>query len=514
SYPAQRWVIHNNRGVAYERLKRFEEAVAAYREALAVIESIRGFLRTEKLKLAWGERTRRVYERLIDLLYRMGRGSEAFPYSERCRARTFLDLLAQGPVGTLENVADEGIRSGVVEPSVIEADLREVVQGLPDDTAVLEYFTTEKALYLWLITRGKVADPIRIAVERETLLAQVLAFRQAIETPPQRGKEVDALLDLLRQARDLYDLLLAPVARDIAGYAHLVVVPSGPLYYLPFAALYDCPGCRERALQGGTYQIERTTVTYLPSLTTLKYAQEKRLSATAQPMLFALGDPDSGNPSYRRLPGAQEEVRAIARLFTPPPQPTVVLGGDATQTALRLEGTGARHVVLSTHGIFNPLNPMYSYLLVAPSAQDDEKLHTHEVFGLGLRADLVTLSACETLLPSLRAAERQVRAVRGGGEDEPVVIPPELLERITSGDELVGLTRAFIYAGTPTVVSTLWSVYDESTRHLMVAFYRRLLAAQTDKAQALRQAQLLLLRDPLYRHPVHWAPFVLYGDWR
>jgi len=495
-----------------------DDLVQARRSYAAAIDDAERYVATydEEARRQWlYESVRKLYEEYIRLLSEVDDWvQDMFPVSERCRARTFIDLLVGGPIGPLEAITEAGIESRSINSEVLLRDMEKVISELSPRAAVVSYFVAESAVFVWTITRGHVSDPIRIEIPRAQLLDLVLDFRQTIETQPPQGQEPTALLEILSQARDLHDLLLSPVAEGIAGYAHLVIVPSGPLHYLPFAALYDCPGCEEGALWGGQYLIERSTLSYLPSLTTLKYAQEKGRHAEAEPTIFALGDPDSGNPDYRRLPGAQAEVQAIARLFPGPPEPVVVVDIEATKTALREHSAGVRHVLLSTHGFFNPENPMASYLLMAPTEQDDEKLYTHEVFGLGLRADLVTLSACETLLPSLRDAERQERAVRGAEADDKAPLPPELLERITAGDELVGLTRAFIYAGTPTVLSTLWSVYDESTKHLMVAFYRKLLDGQTDKAEALRQAQLLLLRDPIYRHPVHWAAFTLYGDWR
>jgi len=106
-----------------------------------------------------------------------------------------------------------------------------------------------------------------------------------------------------------------------------------------------------------------------------------------------------------------------------------------------------------------------------------------------------------------------VRQVQGASEEEPGELPPQMLERITAGDELVGLTRAFLYAGTPTVLSSLWSVFSEPTKELMVMFYRFVSEQRMNKAEALRQAQLALLKGR-YPHPVYWAAFQLVGDWR
>jgi len=154
---------------------------------------------------------------------------------------------------------------------------------------------------------------------------------------------------------------------------------------------------------------------------------------------------------------------------------------------------------------------MFSHLLLSPTQESDGRLYTHEIFGLDLHTDLVTLSACETLLPALREMEEDVRAVRGASAEEAVELSEELLEGLTSGDEIVGLTRAFLYAGTPSVVSSLWQVVSETTEPLMVTFYGYLQEGLS-KAEALRQAQLEVMGS--YPHPRYWAAFELMGDWR
>jgi CHAT domain-containing protein len=202
------------------------------------------------------------------------------------------------------------------------------------------------------------------------------------------------------------------------------------------------------------------------------------------------------------------EAEAVAALF---PAHEVYVDKQATEGVVQSQASTASQLLLSTHGLFNAVNPMYSYLVLTPTDESDGRLHTYEVFGLDLHADLVVLSACETLLPHLEDMKAQTRAVRGGKEGEDESLSPELMEQLTSGDEIVGLTRAFLCAGTPSVLSSLWSVYSDATKDLMVAFYEYLDQGM-DKAEALRQAQ----RDvrKLYPHPVFWAAFNLVGDWR
>ncbi|MBU0595922.1 CHAT domain-containing protein [Candidatus Bipolaricaulota bacterium] len=507
SHPSTRWRVKYAEGTAHEALRTWDEAVAAYESAIAVIESIRAGLASEELKLAWHERTWDVYERLVDLLYRTEQGASALAYAERCRARTFLDLVAMGPVGRLESIAEEGIRSGVVEVSVIEADLAEVIASLPPDSAALEYFVTDEATYLWLVRDGAASDPIEIEIARSDLLKQALGFRTVIETSSTGLSDAtdEATFTL---SRDLYELLIAPVEDLLDGIDHLVIVPSGPLYYLPFCALIDCPDCAGLDLLGGEYLIERYALSYIPSLTTLKYAQASAEEADTDPLFLALADPDSGDPEVPRLPDAQDEADAVAKLFDPS---EVYVDAAATEDVVTARASSADHLLLSTHGVFNPLNPVFSYLLLAPSEDSDGRLYTHEIFSLDLHTDLVTLSACETLLPALGEIEAQVRAVRGIPEEDTVEINDDLMETLTAGDEIVGLTRAFIFAGTASVLSSLWRVVSETTEPLMVAFYGYL-ADGLDKANALQRAQRDVMAS--YPHPRYWAAFELVGDWR
>jgi len=138
------------------------------------------------------------------------------------------------------------------------------------------------------------------------------------------------------------------------------------------------------------------------------------------------------------------------------------------------------------HGEFNDRQPMQSGLLLAEAGDEDGRLQVHEIFGLNLAGtNLVALSACETGLG-----------------------------KTTTGDDMVVLSRAFIYAGTPTLLASLWEVDDESTSRLMEKFYARWRKQGLPKAKALRQAQLELKSMPGLAHPYYWAAFEVFGDWR
>jgi CHAT domain-containing protein len=127
---------------------------------------------------------------------------------------------------------------------------------------------------------------------------------------------------------------------------------------------------------------------------------------------------------------------------------------------------------------------------------------------------MVVLSACETLLPSIEDMKGQIKAVRGADDDTPVELTDDQLEALTAGDEVVGLTRAFISAGASSVLSSLWSVPSGATSQLMVSLYKHIKDNGMDKAQALRVAQLEVMNTIGCTQPYFWAAFNLMGDWR
>jgi CHAT domain-containing protein len=192
-----------------------------------------------------------------------------------------------------------------------------------------------------------------------------------------------------------------------------------------------------------------------------------------------------GNPTGANLPAAEAEVKAIAQVF---PSTEVLSGGEVTKVALNTEQRLNKRIVhFATHGILNATTPAESYIQLAKAASpSQEHLTVGEVWDLPFKkVTLVTLSACESAL----------------GDKEP------------DGGEITTLAEAFSSAGATSVLASLWSVGDESTKELMVEFYRQLAAGQS-KAAALQSAEIKLLKNPKFSRPLYWAPFVLMGDWR
>lgn len=264
----------------------------------------------------------------------------------------------------------------------------------------------------------------------------------------------------------LYDILIKPVNPHLTR-KRLGIVPHGILHYLPFAALRH----------NDRFLIEDYSLVYFTSATVYKFCKNKSKELGGE--ILAFGNPDLGQPSLD-IPFALKEVASISNLY---PKSQVLVRAEASEEAFKSLSGSYNVLHLASHGTFNADQPLQSALLLSPSGKEDGKLTVSEIFDLELNASLVTLSACQSGM-----------------------------SRIKAGDELMGFPRAFIYAGVPAVVATLWNVSDEATAILMDDFYRNLKVS--DKAEALRSAQLKLLKNPGSRNAYYWAAFYLTGDFR
>ncbi|HVR99781.1 MAG TPA: CHAT domain-containing tetratricopeptide repeat protein, partial [Thermoanaerobaculia bacterium] len=374
-------------------------------------------------------------------------------------------------------------------------DLPAIRQALDPGTLWLSYGVTPEKTLLFVVTPegdGRLGEEgvevFVLPLGRRKLASEVEVFRSLIL----RGRE-EPRLDpaLLAAGRRLFDLLMAPAAAALEGADRLLISPDGPLHELPFAALVR-PG------EEPSFLVEWKPVHEVLSATLFAEIRKGRRPRAGS--LVAFGDPATrqarpnlASASSLRLrtgrltslPFARMEVNGIAELYGP--DATVYLGPEATEERVRHPGVEARQLHFASHALLDRRFPLESALVLSPAGGDDGLLQAWEVFEkVRLDADLVTLSACET----------------GLGED-------------AGGEGLIGLTRAFQYAGARSVLASLWSVSDRSTAFLMRRFYAELRKG-VSKDEALRQAQLGLIREGRGKaaHPFYWAAFELTGDWR
>jgi CHAT domain-containing protein/uncharacterized protein HemY len=511
------WRLAYGRGQTLEKLDRNEEAVAAYKEAVGIIEGVRSQLAEERFRAGYIEDKYQVYVALVELLLKLEKPDKAFFYSEKLRARAFLDQLnrALPPALTeaqrreeielrerirqlrraaerewerpekqrrneaLEQFSTElasaeqayqnlldGLRRSAPDYAVTQAlavpSSVEVQQLLPSGAALVEYVIAQDKLAFLVLTSDQVRG-ITVPISAEKLQSRVELLRSLIV---RIGSD-----DWRTPAAGLRKVLIGSLEEQgwLRGVRRLYLVPNGALNYVPFAALPRTVGGPARFL------VDDYSLAYLPSAAALVYVQR---NATASPKLLALA------PERAHLRYAQQEARDVTRLFQP--RALLLTGKDATKTSFEHVAGDYDFLHLATHGYLNRYMPLLSGLELEPDGTDDGVLEVHEILDLKLHASLVTLSACETALGSGYFSE------------------------IPSGDDFVSLTRAFLSAGSEAVLASLWAVDDRSTLQLMVEFYRRL--PRDGKVGALTAAQRAVrLGGGRYSHPYYWAPFVLVG---
>jgi CHAT domain-containing protein/tetratricopeptide (TPR) repeat protein len=429
-------------------------------------------------------------------------------------------------------------------------DTAEVQQALDMGTLLLSYSVGKEKTALFALSRSGDLEVKILPLGEEALRSKVKQLLSLIREAAQ-GSSLGALRQRRVQAasRELYTALLGPVTERIAASERLLILPDGPLHALPFAALVRDVGADAEPGRG-QYLAEWKPIHVALSATVFAELKQRRRPASESPALFqlaAFGDPvypqslakskgvavaalptgvgavaqvdaPRGDPIVRSaaergvfdwppLPYTRREVEGIARLF-PTGTARTFLGPDALEEKIKSLDPKTRILHLAAHSYTDEHLPSSSFVaLTIPEdtnadasgpERDNGLLQVWEIFErVRLDADLVVLSACDT----------------GLGEEQ-------------GGEGLIGLTRAFQYAGARTVMASLWSVQDQATSELMIRFYKHLRAGLT-KDEALRQAQMELIRGPIEvvnekgekslldaTAPYFWAGFQVYGDWQ
>ncbi|HEX7615631.1 MAG TPA: CHAT domain-containing protein [Thermoanaerobaculia bacterium] len=540
---------------------RVTEAKARVDAALAAIESFRGGITGTDQRSSFLAKHFSVYEAAIEVLMELHRrkpaqgfAAQAFEISERARARSLLDLLGESRAGIRSGVAPEllkeersvsdrlaakaryrlqvlggphseaqtatldrelrtltdvyaGVQARIRESSPAYAGLTQpralslsgVQELLDEDTMLLEYSLGGPRSVLWAVTKTSFAVYDMSGRKRiEGLARQV--YQEMISKVP---------LEKADAAKALGRVLLGPVDRQL-GSRRLVVVADGILQYISFAAL---PGRGDAPLSANH------TIAYLPSASTLPLIREEIEGRKPAPKLVAvLADPvytrddsrvqgaapaaapvptsgilersakDTGFLEFGRLYSTRNEAKAILDLAEPGARLSALDFQASRETATGASLSQYRIVHFAAHGLLNSRQPELSGLVLslvtAKGTPANGFLQAYEIYNLKLGADLVVLSACQTAL----------------GKD-------------VRGEGLLGLTRAFMYAGAPRVVATLWPVPDVATAELMKRFYRAMLVDHVAPAAALRQAQESLRHEARWSAPYYWAGFTLQGEW-
>ncbi|MBD2296232.1 tetratricopeptide repeat protein [Anabaena sphaerica FACHB-251] len=544
-------------------------ALTPIEKTIEIVESVRTKVTSQDLRTSYFATVQRYYQFYIDLLMQLHKQQPSKGYdilaletSERARARSLLEIL---------NEANADIRTGV-DPQLLTQErnlqqqldanekrrieiankpdsskqeqalkqettnlleqyrqiqakiratspryasltqpepltLKEIQrQVLDENTLLLEYSLGEEKSYLWAISKtGMTSYELPKSAEIETLVRK---FRNEIVKPTSNKKTV------AKAAEPLTQILLSPVATQL-GKKRLAIVGDGALQYLPFAAL-TTPNTQE-------YQplIVNHEIVTLPSASTIALLRKEQLTKKpANKTLALLADPvfskdderlkvtrdNSANNNnlnnlalkraaintdikFERLIFTRKEAETILKLI-PENQKLPAYDFAANRDFITNSQISQYRILhFATHGILNSEQPELSGVVLSLFDKQGKPqngfLRLHDIFNLNLSAELVVLSACQT----------------GLGQE-------------IKGEGLVGLTRGFMYAGSPRVVVSLWSVDDEATSLLMQKFYQKMLKDGLKPAAALRQAQIEMFKNEKFSKPDYWAAFTLQGEWK
>jgi CHAT domain-containing protein len=469
---------------------KLQSAENDLKAALVILDRLRDNLSQDADRISIFDTQANSYNLMQQVLVAQGKTEQALVTSEESRARAFTSLLAERQQLTSENVSLTQIKNiaKAQNATLIEYSL------VPEDEFVHQgkQQGTTAELYIWVVQPDGTVHFRRSPINTQThrLEELVKTSRTAIGVRSRGFEFADAEpVDSNQNLKTLHQLLIAPI-QDLLPTdpeKQVIIIPQGDLFLVPFPALID---------SAGDYLIQHHTLLTAPSIEVLALTQQQRarlnldqpltpadLLIVGNPLMPEVWDARSGQMrSLSPLEGASQEAIAIANLFNT----SALTAAAATEQTIKQRIGTARLVHFATHGLLEYGNPQDSgvsdvpgAIALTPSPGEDGLLTSAEILEtLDLQAELVVLSACDTGLGDI------------------------------TGDGVIGLSRALITAGTPSVLVSLWSVPDAPTAELMTTFYQQLQQNQ-DKAQALRQAMLETMK--IHPDPKDWAAFTLIG---
>ena len=487
--------------------------------------------KSQEIELYYDMNIRKLKTKIKDIQSKLQ--TEQPPTNQKAAVKRDLKILSDELSLLRTSKKDSGqqkqLEAKIETPAVQYTELQSL---LDSKTVFLEYVLSGDDLHVWVITRNKF-EIHKIPVKQNSLKESIKGYLTTLKNPNLSKTEFSNHLKL---GKELFNILLAPVKNKLTTYKSLVIVPDGPLYYLPFETLIVSQTSKKTGTKTVNrnipYLIKKVSIDYFHSgavmVSLLKQKESSSTPTKEQHEILAFGDPvyttkesktefeidkqgfyETRGVKFERLPYTSQEVIDIAKILNVDPASDCInLRDKATEKKVHdIDLKAYKRLHFATHGILaDEITWMNQPALVLSQVDTDEKydgfLEMSEIYDLNLNADLVTLSACKT----------------GLGEE-------------IKGEGLVGLTHAFMHAGAKSLVVSLWDVNDQSTSLLMESFYKNL--KTMNKAEALRQAKLDLMKGSLSlsgergvggiterkekkqdcSHPYYWAPFVLIGNY-
>lgn len=519
------WQVAALRARAYATLGKVDSAVMAGRAAVKNVERLRDNFVADQVRSTIADNRAAPYHDLVNILLRSNRTAEAFEVAEQARNRFLLERFSERApdrrsagllnmlakqrrqlqqIGALslrlealeetpakERDPNTQSQSRILATELAEArtayetslihtqasenadivllgggptSARAVQHHLLPNEALIEYLITPTRLIAFVVRRGAL-NSVAIEVSEQQLGRRVRLARDLVAKHSGSGAERPVL-------SGLHALLIRPLmtAGLLRAQDELIIVPHSFLTYLPFAALING--------SSGRFLIQDNSLTHLPSAGALGALRSRAARmVSAEPMqAFA--------PFEKELPASRDEVESVRAVTGG----SVIRGKRATERRARGSLASGASAHFATHGLMNPLHPMFSRIEFATGSDDpadDGRLEVHELLGIRVRAALVFLSGCETAVGRAGATS------------------------FSQGADYTTLAQAFLFAGAESVIATLWKVSDRASAQLAGRFYRHLKTSVP--SHALARAQREMLASEQFSHPYYWAPYQLSG---
>jgi CHAT domain-containing protein len=473
--------IHQGLASAYLALGQSEEAERQLNTSIGLAERAREQIGDALSRGTFLATQQSVYRAMVNFqFFNKKDTARAFNYAEVAKARDLLDTLEGSP----EVSINDGQVKLAVSSSATPLTLERVQSALPANVQLVQYVIGEKNLMIWLVTRDR-SITANAEIGADNLRSKVTAYLDEL------GKRGD-IESLNGQASELYQILIAPIRKQLDPNSELCLVPDGLLQNLPFASLVSPETKR--------YLIEDFSLVTNPSASvfarTLEISSDKQSKWSGS--FLGLGNPRFNQqrfPKLHPLPSADDELERIQDYY---PEHRILTRGQATESAL-VNQIGKYEIVhLATHTLSDKQSSLFSTIVLAeegdrPGEEQhpervafDGALRAHEIYRLKPKQTrLVVLSSCSSGL-----ADQTLNGAMGG------------------------LAQAFLVAGVPTVIASLWEVDDESTSGLMEKLHATHRVKNLAFGQSLRQAQISYLQTApaRRRHPYYWATFIVTGN--
>lgn len=469
---------HKGRLLCYISLKNDSLAGEEISKTLNLIEKYREQIREENNRNSFFDVEQSVYDVAIDFeVSRMNNFHLGFEYLQSSRARSLLDLLKRDAEKLFRAQEPDIVLNSVSQPLTLSA----IKDQMPSGSEIVQYAVLDDKLVVWVISNSSIAIRQKEIAQKD-LNEKILRYLKIISKPSEHDEE-----ERFRLAKDLYTVLIQPVESLLDKNKQISIIPDKTLSYLPFGSLVSPAS--------GKYLIEDYVLmtSLSPSVFLFCSAAAAQKGEAKPERLLSVGNPQfdrTAYPDLDDLPSASKEALEVADCYD---SKLPLIEDMAKREAVRSEMGRSEVVHLALHTALDDEVPLRSRLLLTKAGSEksedssESALYAYEIYNLKLpRTRLVVLSSCQS-----------------GAE------------RYYGGEGMTSLARAFIGAGVPLVVASLWPVDSAATRELMVGLHKHRMQDNLSTAEALASAQRHMLRSPVerFRHPYYWAAFTLTGGY-